>query len=61
LPEQPDPPLGEVVPIPTLPEHGGRRMRAIDDAWEAVVREEMARIRRSRAREGRFSRRDEQG
>ena len=53
--EQPAPPVGE-APIPNAREHPERRTRAIDDSWEAVVREELARIRRRHQRDRRFSR-----
>jgi hypothetical protein len=57
LPDHPAPPAGE-APIPS-PQPPDRRLRAIDDAWEAIVREELARIRRTHQRNSRFSRPEE--
>jgi hypothetical protein len=61
VPEQLEPDLTEVL-LPASPGDRERRRRAIDEAWEAVVREELQRIRRIHARErrdSRFTRRDE--
>jgi hypothetical protein len=59
LPEQPVARLAEAR-IPAIPKSAERRhMRAIDDAWEAVVREELARLRRNHQRNSRFSRPEE--
>jgi glutathione S-transferase len=55
LSEQFEPPPPE-APVPTLPPDPERRERAIDEAWEAIVRQELARIRRGHARDRRFTR-----
>jgi hypothetical protein len=59
LSEQVEPRPTEAL-VPTSPNEPERRQRAIDDAWEAVVRQELARIRRRNARERRFTRREDQ-
>jgi hypothetical protein len=54
---QPDPELTDVVLEATTPHGAGvPRSRRIDDAWEAVVREELVRVRRGHARDRRRSR-----
>jgi hypothetical protein len=61
VPEQLEPDLDEIL-LPTSQRDPERRRRAIDDAWEAVVREELQRIRRGHARDRRdtrFTRREE--
>ncbi len=53
---QPDPELTDVVLEATTPRDGAApRSRRIDDAWEAVVREELVRVRRGHARDRRRS------
>ena len=48
---QPDPDLTDVVLEATTARHGdAARARRVDDAWEAVVREELVRVRRGHAR-----------
>ena len=58
--EQVGPPVVGEAPIPTISQRPERRARAIDDAWEAVVREELARIRRNHQRDRRFARAEKQ-
>jgi hypothetical protein len=54
---QPDPELTDVVLGATTPRGAGvPGSRRIDDAWEAVVREELVRVRRGHARDRRRSR-----
>lgn len=43
--------------IPTPADVPGRRARATDDAWEAVVREELLQLHRRHARDRRAARR----
>jgi hypothetical protein len=53
---QADPQPTDVVLEATAPAADAPRTRRIDDAWEAVVREELLRVRRGHARDRRRGR-----
>lgn len=54
---QPDPEFADLVADVTTPDPGtASRSRRVADAWEAVVREELLRVRRGHARDRRSGR-----